>query len=247
MFINNINPTLLQLGPFEIRYYGLIFALGFLIALFYLKWQAKKKNLLLSSEQIDNLIFYMIMGAVIGARVFHIAFWEPIFYFNNPLEIFKVWKGGLAFYGGVTGVVIAVVYFCRKNNFSFLKLMDYVSIPAIFSLAFGRIGNFTNGEIYGHVTDLPWCVQFKGVEGCRHPYQIYSAIKRLLIVAYLLLIDKNKHKEGFVFSNAIILISAGRFLLDFLREDITILSLTPGQYLSLVFLIGGIWLYRKTK
>ncbi len=247
MFINNINPTLLQLGPFEIRYYGIIFALGFLIALFYLKWQVRKKNLDLTDEQIDNLIFYVIIGAVIGARIFHIVFWEPIFYFNNPLEIIKVWKGGLAFYGGVTGVVIAVIYFCRKNNFSFLKLMDFISIPAIFGLALGRIANFTNSELYGPVTNLSWCVQFQGVEGCRHPYQIYSAIKRFLIVIYLFSIDRSKHKDGFVFANGLILISIGRFLLDFLREDILILSLTPGQYLSIIAFVIGIYLWKKTK
>src|SRR3989344_5929412 len=247
MFINNINPTLLQLGPFEIRYYGIIFALGFLITLFYLKWQVKKKNIDLNNEQIDNLIFYTIIGAVVFARIFHIVFWEPRFYFNNPLEIIKLWKGGLAFYGGVTGVVIAVVYFCKKNKLSFLKIMDFISIPAIFGLALGRIANFTNSELYGPVTNLPWCVQFNGVEGCRHPYQIYSAIKRFLIVIYLVSIDQSKHKDGFVFASGLVLISIGRFLLDFLREDILVLSLTPGQYLSLIAFVIGIYLWKKTK
>ncbi len=246
MFINNINPTLLQLGPFEIRYYGIIFALGFLITLFYLKWQVKKKNLDLSDEQIDNLIFYCIIGVVIFARLFHIIFWEPKFYLNNPLEIFKVWRGGLAYYGGLAGVLIAVMYFCKKNRFSFLKLMDFLSIPAIFGLALGRIANFTNSELYGTVTNLSWCVQFQNVEGCRHPYQIYSAIKRFSIVIYLVLIDKGKHKDGFVFASALALMSLGRFLLDFVREDTRFLF-TPGQYLSIIVLIIGIYLYRKTR
>ena len=125
--------------------------------------------------------------------------------------------------------------------------MDFISIPAIFGLALGRIANFTNSESYGPVTNLPWCVQFKGVEGCRHPYQIYSAIKRFLIVIYLVLIDKSKHKDGFVFANALILMSLGRFLLDFVREDIKVLSLTPGQYLSIIALIIGIYLWKKAK
>ena len=246
MLINNINPTLLQLGPFEIRYYGIIFALGFLITLFYLKWQIKKKNLELTEDQLDSLILYLIIFVVLFSRVIHVIFWEPSYYFNNPLEIFKLWKGGLAFYGGLIGAALAVYYFCKKNKFPVLRLADFLIIPATFGLALGRIANFTNGELYGPITILPWCVQFQGVDGCRHPYQIYSAIKRFLIFTYLIFIDKTKHKDGFVFANFLILISIGRFLLDFLREDIRFF-LTPGQYLSILALIIGIWIYKRTK
>src|SRR3989344_5283313 len=115
MFYNNLNPTLFNIGPFEIRYYGIIYALGFLIAYFFIYHLAKRRNLSLTKDDVADFIFYLIIGTVIGARLFEIIFYEPKYYFSNPLEMLAVWHGGLSFHGGLVGAVIASYMYCRKK------------------------------------------------------------------------------------------------------------------------------------
>ncbi len=244
MYVHNLNPTLLDLGPLEIRYYGLVYLFGFIILYFVLNYYRKKDKLNITKDDIYDLIFYLFLGVLIGSRIFHV-FWELPYYIANPLKIFFIWEGGMAFHGGLVGVAIATYYFSKKKKISFAKLADIITIPAVFVLALGRIANFVNAELYGTLTNVSWCVKFPNVDGCRHPTQLYSALKRFAVLGILLLINKKKNKDGFLFWNMIILFGIGRFFIDFLREDWHFLGLSLGQYFSLIMFIVGIYVLIK--
>ena len=241
MFEHNINPVLLDLGFLEIRYYGLVYVLGFLFALF---WLLKFKDRMgFSKEEVYDLVFYLIVGGVVGSRVFHILFWEPGFYFANPMEILKFWKGGMAFHGGVVGGLIGGWLYWLKRKFNFWKVADLLTIPMAIVFAFGRIANFINAELVGSFSNAPWCVDFG--DGCRHPVQLYSALKRFLVAGLLFFVSKKKHKDGFLFFLMITLFGLGRFFIDFVRVDELYFGLSMGQWTSaLMFLVGLIVLIK---
>lgn len=244
MFYNNIDPVLLSLGPLEIRYYGLVYVLGFLMALFALHYYRKRGELEMSDNDVYDLLLYVILGVVIGSRVVHILFWNPAHYLSNPLDVFALWKGGMAFHGGLIGVVAAVWLYARKRKVNLWKIADLLSMPALIALAIGRLANFTNHELYGPVTDVSWCVVFNTAEGCRHPYQIYSFLKRMFVVGGLwFLLSKRKakkFKDGFIFWNLVTWVNLGRFAIDFYRVDSRWFGLAAGQYIALLLFVVGI-------
>ena len=248
MFYNNINPTLLKLGPFEIRYYGIIFVLGFIIAYFFINYLSKQRNLKLTKDDILDLLFYLIIGGVVGARLFEIIFYNPAYYFKNPFEMIAIWHGGLSFHGGLIGAIIAAYLYCRKKKIEFYDLADIVVIPLAFGLFLGRIGNFINGELVGRITNLPWCVKFRNYQGCRHPSQIYESFKNLVIFSILLLIKNKKLKKGILFWSFIIMYSTFRFFIEFVKDPGEIgfiLGLTMGQWLNIVMFIIGLFFFIK--
>ena len=141
MFINNLNPILLNLGQFEIRWYGLFYALSFILGYFYINNQVKKQKLKFDAE---NFILYILIGDIIGARIFEILFYNPTYYFSNPSEMIALWHGGLSFHGGLFGGLLAAYLFSKKYKVSLWKLTDLCSIPLAFGLFLGRIANFIN-------------------------------------------------------------------------------------------------------
>ena len=146
------------------------------------------------------------------------------------------------------GAALATYWFCKKHKLSFFKVADILTIPAILALAFGRIANFINGELWGTITDASWCVQFKGAQGCRHPVQLYGALGRFSLFGTLFLLSKKKLKDGFIFWSFVLLIGIGRFAVDFFREDARLIGLSAGQYLSIVMVIvAGYILFSKYK
>ena len=242
----NVNPELFKIGFFSIRYYGLIYVLGFIITFFYLNYLRKKSKLELSKDQIYDLIFYLVIGVVLGARIFEVLVWQPGYYFKNLSQILAIWNGGMSFHGGLIGALLAAYMFSKKNNISLAKLADIVIIPATLAIALGRIGNLFNSEIYGTITNVSWCFNFQNVYGCRHPYQIYSSLFHFLVFGVMVRINKKEHKQGFIFWIAMLLLGIGRFILDFFREDPTWLGLNLGQYLSIILiLISGYILLKK--
>ncbi|MDP7179710.1 MAG: prolipoprotein diacylglyceryl transferase [Candidatus Woesearchaeota archaeon] len=253
MFYHNINPTLIHLGPLQIRYYGLIFVIGFIIAYYMIPYLAKKRNLELTKNDTADLIFYLIIGTIIGARLFYILFYNLPFYLSNPLSIFAVWQGGLSFHGGLVGSITAIYYFCKKKQFNILGLLDIIVIPLSLALMLGRIGNFINAELVGTITSVPWAVKFPGYEGFRHPSQLYESLKNLVIFITLWNI-KGKHlKKGILFSTFIIMYSILRFAVGFVRAPdpqlgYIIFNLTMGQLLNIVmFAIGIFFIFRINK
>ncbi|MBI1972883.1 prolipoprotein diacylglyceryl transferase [Candidatus Woesearchaeota archaeon] len=246
MFIHNINPVLVNLGPLQIRYYGLIYALGFILAYFMLRSFIRQKKLHMEEKDLDTFMLYLIIGIVLGARLAYVLFYNFSFYLQNPLELIMIWHGGLSFHGGLVGAVTSSWFFCKKKKVSFLHLADYVVIPTALALALGRIGNFLNGELWGRITNLPWAVKFPGAKGFRHPSQLYESIKNFLIFAVLLWQVKKEHKEGYAFGLFLLLYGALRFLVEFAREpEIYIGPLTMGQVLSIPVFCVGVYLVIK--
>lgn len=245
----NIDPILIGFGPLQIRYYGLVFVFGFIVALFVLLKAVKKGRLGLTKEKVYDLVFFLLIGIVVGARIFHILFWGLDYYFSDPIKMLYLWQGGLSFHGGLVGGIIAVYFFTKKNKIGFWRVADILTLPAIFMLGFGRIANFINQEILGTITELPWCVKFLRTDplNCRHPVQLYAAVGKFSLFGFLARFSYN-HKDGYVFWNFVFLTGIGRLLLDFLREDIKYLALKPGQWLSIVMiLLGGFILYKFYK
>ncbi|MAG72778.1 prolipoprotein diacylglyceryl transferase [archaeon] len=246
MYIHNLNPTLLDVGPLEIRWYGLAYVLGFLLVVW---WLNKKKDQLgISKDDTWDLLFYIMIGVIAGARIFEV-FWEPSYYLSNPLNFFKIWQGGMSFHGGFVGIVVAVWIYCKKKQLDFWKMADILSIPAIFALALGRIANFINGELWGRAWDGSWCVNFKNTGGgdvCRHPSTIYAAVKRFAVFGWLVWLSKKEWTPGFIFWNFVFFEGLGRFIVDFFREDTLWFSLTIGQWFSVVMVLVAICVF-KTK
>lgn len=252
MFTNNIDPVAFSIGPIQVRYYGIIFALGFILALFYIQHLRKTNKLPITNEEAYDLLLYIIIGVVVGSRIGEIIFWAPSYYLKNPLEIFKVWQGGMSFHGGLIGIIIATWLFTRKKEIAkkltFSRIGDALAVPAAFALAIGRLGNFINGEIVGSLTTRSWCVVFPGYEGCRHPVQIYGFLGRTAAGAALLYMSAKKHKDGFVMLSMIFLFGIGRFFCDFLRDDTRYLGLSMGQLLSAAMVIAaGYLLFTRHK
>ena len=246
MFVHNINPELISIGPLSIRYYGIVYVIGFLITLFiFLKIAEKKKIKNLSKDKAIDLILYMMLGGVIGARLFHVALFFKD-YLSNPLDIFKFWQGGMAFIGGLAGGILVIIYYCKKHKINFYEVADIIVIPFALFLGFGRIANFINGEFIGKITDVPWCVQFKNYLGCRHPSQIYEALKNFFIFGVLFFISKRKYKTGIIFWSFITLYGLLRFITNFWRFGTRYFGLSLGQYLGLImFILGTIVLIKQ--
>ncbi len=247
MFYHAIDPVLVNLGPVEIRYYGVIYALGFVIFYLFLRHAVKKGYLILEEKDVDNLIGWLILGVVGGARLFEVIFYNPGYYLANPLEIIAVWKGGLSFHGGLLGALMVSYIFCKKRKISLLRLLDVAVIPVTIALALGRVANFINGELYGKVTSLPWGVKFQNVEGFRHPSQLYEAAKNLLLLGIAVLSKKYVKKDGQLFGIFLVGYGVFRFGIEFVKEpEVIIASLSMGQWLSIPLIIGG-WMLIKKK
>ncbi len=247
MFTNAINPVIVQLGPVQIKWYGLVYVIGFALA-YYLLWRAAKEKRVknLTTKNLDELLLYLIIGVVVGSRLLLFLVGHPMQFLEDPLEVFRIWHGGMSFHGGLVGIVFFGWLFCRKYKVRFYALADLLAAPAAFMLFVGRIANFINGELVGTVTNVPWCVQYGHVQGCRHPSQLYEAGKNLVIFFSLLGFQRLKGlKEGTIFWSFVLMYGTLRFFVTFFRDDPRlILGLSGGQVLSLAMaLIAGYVLF----
>jgi len=245
MFIHNINPVLIDLGVLQIRWYGLMFVIGFILAYFILK-----KISPWTKDNVENLLLYAGIGGIIGARLFYVLVYNFNIYISDPLSIFAVWQGGLSAHGSFIGALIGLYLFSKKYKIKFLEVLDLSVIPLALGLALGRIGNFINGELVGHHSNVSWCVDFG--DGCRHPSQIYASIKNFFIFGTLWFLKDIKLKRGVLFSIFVIMYSALRFIVGFFRAPDSqigfIGALTLGQILNIIMLILGlIFLYYLNK
>jgi len=246
----NINPVLLNLGFVEIRYYGLVYVLGLLVAFFVLKHFVQKdkiKNLTL--ERLYDLMLYIVIGMLVGARAFYFLFYNLSSFISNPFEFFMVWNGGMSFHGSLVGIIVAVYLFCRKFKIRFYDIADLIVIPAALALFFGRIANFINGELIGITSNLPFCIKYQGVEDCRHPSQVYEALKNLLIFFVLWWLHaKKKLKSGMLFWLFVLMYGVLRFIVNFWRDDPRWLGVSMGQYLSIVMVVVAVvFIYKINK
>ena len=252
-----VDPAMFSIGSREIRWYAMAFALGF--ALGYLivarMWKREKLN----PAWLDSLFFYTFFGMLIGARLGHVLFYAPGYYFSHPIEILKVWEGGLASHGGTLGIIIAIwIYSYRVTKKSMLWTFDKLVVPTGLVAAMIRLGNLMNHEIYGHETNLPWGFRFitnipEWKHGAApiftppcHPTQLYEALCYLITFAVCMWMYFKKDlykKEGLIFGVFLILIFGSRFFIEFLKNDQeafeATMALNMGQLLSIPFVIAG--------
>ena len=252
----NADPVLLSLGSLEIRWYSLLFISGFILGWFIFKWFCKREGI--SEKVLDPLLYTLLLGTIIGARLGHCLFYDPAYYLGSWkgfFEIFMPWKGGLASHGGTLFLFFAMWWFARrwgpKNNFDFLWLLDRLAIAVPFAAMFIRLGNLFNSEIYGHVTDLPWGFVFErnGEVLAKHPTQLYEALSYALLGIVLLLLYKNRTKglyRGAYMGIFFTVLFGMRFLIEFVKEDQVGfeagMALNMGQLLSIPFILFGIGL-----
>ncbi len=246
----------ISLGPVKIHWYGLMYLIGFLLFLYVGKWRLKKYgHAFLTPKLVDDFLFYGALGVVIGGRVGYCFLYQPEHYLSNPLDILKVWTGGMSFHGGLIGVLIAIYLFARKHKSTFFVMADFVAPLVPFGLFFGRIGNFINGELYGRfmTSNLPWGMIFpaSGSELPRHPSQIYNALGDGVFLFLVLWIYARKpRKVGQVSGLFLITYGVTRFFLEFFREpDSFVLwieqstGLSLGQYYCLPMVIFGLVIF----
>lgn len=253
MLFPNIDPVFLRLGPLEFRWYGLMYILGFVAAYFIIWAGVKRKGVPLSKDDVADLIFTVALGVIVGGRLGYILFYNLPYYLAHPGKLFAVWEGGMSFHGGLTGAILAGLYFIRRHKLRFYQLADIGFVAGPVGLFFGRIGNFINGELYGRPTDVPWGMVFPGGGGVpRHPSQLYEAfLEGVLMFAILSVLFRKVNREGVVFWSFIALYGLFRFVVEFFREPDAQIgylfgALSMGQLLSLpMFLLGtAMALYR---
>lgn len=252
----NLNPTLFKIGMFEVRWYGVLYIVGFLVAFFLYKKFLKYRNASLEKDIYDDLLFNLMLGVIVGGRLGYVLFYNLPYYFHHPLHIFAVWEGGMSFHGGVLGVIIFGFYFSHKHKIPFLKFADPLVPLVAIGLGLGRFGNFINAELYGRTTDVPWGMIFPNSDGLpRHPSQLYEAILEGLFLFLITWVILKKFKtNGVVFFSWIGLYGVFRFIIEFFREPdshlgFVFLKLTQGQMLSSAMIISAIigiwWIYAK--
>jgi phosphatidylglycerol:prolipoprotein diacylglycerol transferase len=242
-----MDPVLVSFGPFQIRWYGLMYLLGFFLSFLLVRYQlARQKTPLLNKEKLLDLYFYLVLGLVIGARLGYILFYNFKEYLHNPLELIAVWHGGMSFHGGLLGVAAAGWWFCRKNKVSLLALGDLLIVTAPIGLGLGRLANFINGELYGRVTSVPWGMVFPyGGPWPRHPSQLYEALLEGVLLFILLWTWRNKKAfTGALVARFLILYGLFRILVEFFREPDAQVGflwgiLTMGQLLSLLMILAA--------
>ncbi len=246
MIIHNLNPTILNLGPLEIRWYGLLYVLGFLVVYLYAKNVVIKKKLL-SLKEFDNFMLLLILATVLGARLFYAIFYNPQYFLKYPLSFFAVWQGGLSFHGSLVAIIIVTLLYCKKKKISFLEIADIFVIPIALANALGRIGNFINAELYGKITSVAWAVLFPGVEGPRHPTQLYEALYNIIIFFVLFSCRNKFKKKGVIFGLFLILYAIFRFSVEFIKDLPMYGPLTMGQWLTIPMIFFGLWLIFRKK
>lgn len=245
------SPLLHKIGPIRVRYYGMMWALAFIVG--YYLGTKMYRDAGKPQEELESLLTYIIIATVIGARLGQILFYEPRFYFSHPIQMLEIWNGGLASHGAAIGMIVAIWLYCRKYNYHFLWVTDRVVIPVAIGGSFVRIGNFFNSEIIGHVAHVPWAVIFERRDMLpRNPSQLYESLWYISLFIILWIIYrkyKSKPPEGLLFGFAMVYMFVGRFMIEFTKVRQAAFGhhwpLDVGQLLSIPFILLGIWILWK--
>ena len=252
----NMDPEIIRIGAFSLRWYGLLFISGFVLGWFIFKWFFKREDL--PESLLDPLLYTLLIGTIVGARLGHCLFYQPDYYLGSMQgfwEIFMPWKGGLASHGGTIALIFAMIWFARKygrrHDFDFVWILDHLAIAVCFAATFIRLGNLFNSEIYGDVTNLPWgfIFELRGETLPKHPTQLYEALSYFLLGVALISIYKfkaDKVYRGFFIGTFFIGCFGMRFLIEFIKEPQVMfeqnMALNMGQLLSIPFILMGIGL-----
>ena len=242
----HIDPVIFQIGPFAMRWYGLMYIIGFVVSYALTVYQIGSRKLRIDREAIDDLFFYLILGLIVGARLGYVVFYNPGFYIDNPLEVFMVWHGGMSFHGGLIGAFFAGAVVIIRKKLPLMRTIDLIIPTVPIGLALGRLGNFINGELFGKPADVPWAMVFPGGGIVpRHPSQLYEAFfEGLLLFVVLWFYKDRKKRDGDVFAMFLMLYGAFRIFCEFFREPDTQLGsvlgpFSMGQVLSLIMVLIG--------
>ncbi len=259
MFINNLDPVIINLGIFSLRWYSLAYIVGILLGWTYGKKILTKiisdNNISFQLDTFDNLITYIVISIIIGGRLGYVIFYNFDYYLFNPLEIFMIWKGGMSFHGGLVGVVVGTIAYCKKINYEPIIFLDILACVTPIGLFFGRIANFINGELYGKPTELSWGVIFPNIDNIpRHPSQLYEALLEGLVLFIVLnvIIKNSKYRKGLCSSLFLIFYGIFRILSEMFREPDEHIGyllnlISTGSLLSFIMVIAGTLMYLKYK
>jgi len=260
-----LDPVALDLGFFELRWYSLAYLAGIFIGYWYLLRLIRQPGAPLARRHADDLVFYAALGIILGGRLGYVLFYNLGYYLQNPVDIVKLWDGGMSFHGGVLGTVVGILYLARKEKLNWLRVHDYVACCVPFGLLFGRLANFVNHELWGAETDVPWAVRFPEVVNGqsvlgppRHPSQLYEAgLEGLVLFAILWWMfwrTQARYEPGKLVGAFIFFYGCFRFAVEFVREPDQQLvgfaqatGLHMGQWLSLPMIAGGAWLMWTAK
>jgi phosphatidylglycerol:prolipoprotein diacylglycerol transferase len=247
------DPVAFSLGPLSVHWYGLMYLVAFAQFIALGRLRIRRHLAPVNAEQLDDLLFYGVLGVILGGRLGQVLFYEPAYYFAHPLEILAVWKGGMSFHGGFLGVLVAMTLWTRKTGLSWLTVTDFIAPLVPLGLAAGRVGNFINGELWGRLADpgLPWAMAFpqSGSLEPRHPSQLYHVgLEGFALFALLWWWSARPRPRGA--TSGLFLIGYGicRFLTEFFREpDAGIFGqsyiISMGQWLSLPMVLAGVALF----
>lgn len=250
-WIHDIKPYFLKIGIIELRYYGLMYIIAFILFYLWFRYLVREKKLPIDYQQLESLFTWAILGVLIGGRLGYVLFYNPGYYLSNPLEILKTWQGGMSFHGGTLGVIISFMIWCRRNKLKFIDLIAEVGVIAPFGMFFGRLGNFLNGELWGHPASVPWAIIFpSGGNVPRHPSQLYQALLEGLTLGIIMMILHFRGANSYQkFAMSVAGYAAARIFVEFYRmpdEHLGFLAfgwLTMGQLLSIVMFAIGLSIY----
>jgi phosphatidylglycerol:prolipoprotein diacylglycerol transferase len=255
-----LSPVALDLGFFQLRWYSLAYLAGIFIGYWYLLKLLKQPGAPMARRHADDLVFYASLGIIFGGRLGYVLFYNLPFYLQHPLDILKLWDGGMSFHGGVIGTSLGLIYLARKEKLPWLRIHDYVACCVPFGLFFGRLANFVNGELWGAPTAVPWAIRFvENVAGVttlgppRHPSQLYEAgLEGLVLFAILWVMfwkTQARYQPGKLVGAFILFYGIFRFGIEFIREPDAQLTgfaqttgLHMGQWLTVPMILGGLYL-----
>jgi phosphatidylglycerol---prolipoprotein diacylglyceryl transferase len=244
--IFDLDPAIVRFGPFQLRYYGILFVA--MLYTGYFVWRAQILRGGYREAIAQNFLIWGVLGVVVGARLGHALFYDPDFYLSNPLELFVLWRGGLASHGATVALIAVLILYARHYRASVLDFMDRFAFSAAIGAAMVRLGNFFNSEVVGRATDMPWGVRFVRYDGgavARHPSQIYEFLMGLAILALLVIVDRKTGRErrpvGLLSGLFLASYFLSRFLVEFVKEyqALSDSALTMGQYLSIIPFLAG--------
>ncbi len=250
---HDIDPVFLNIGGIQLRWYGLMYMLGFIVAYFIMRRLVRQRPLPLSRDDIYDLLFYLILGLMGGGRIGYVLFYDIGTYLENPLSIVAIWQGGMSFHGGLIGMTLAAILIVRKKGWKFWEIADLTAVAVPIGLGLGRIGNFINGELYGRASTLPWAMVFPDGGGvARHPSQLYEALLEGL--ALFLIVRWVYHlnlRPGAALWTMVSVYGLFRFSVEFLREPDAHIGFdlgpfTRGQLLSFPMLLVGTYFLVRT-
>ena len=251
-----IDPIIFTVGPLSVRWYGLMYLIGFAFAMWWANRQATKPGSGWTKEEVSDLLFYGMLGVILGGRIGYVLFYQFSYFLENPLYLFRIDQGGMSFHGGTLGVITAICVFAWTRKKQLLAVGDFVAPLVPVGLLAGRIGNFINGELWGRTTDVPWAMVFpNGGPLARHPSQLYEAfLEGFVLFIILYVFTKKPRPAGSVGGLFLLCYGVFRFCVEYVREPDAHLGLfggfiSMGQILSLPMVIAGlgliIWAYKK--